>query len=92
MTEPGGAGGPPQADRIPRLDELTDEITRRLQAGEAFDADAYCAQYAEWAEPVRDLLPTMHDLIELGRTVALLRRAGAEPGPTDLLTRKEPLS
>ncbi len=76
MIDRGGADVPHNTEASFRLAELTEEITRRLQAGEVFDAEAYVARHSECAESIRDLMPTMHDLVELGRSLA--RRA---PGP-----------
>jgi eukaryotic-like serine/threonine-protein kinase len=69
--EPTSAGSEPD----PRLADLAEEITRRLQSGEAVDVDAYAKLHPDRVGPIRALLPTMHDLIELGRTVARERRA-----------------
>ncbi|MHC5537047.1 hypothetical protein ACYOEI_02275, partial [Singulisphaera rosea] len=44
-----------------------EEITRRLQSGESVEADAFATLDPELADPIRELLPTLHDLIELGR-------------------------
>jgi hypothetical protein len=87
----GGPSGPPSPEGNPRLAELTEEITRRLLAGEAFDADAYVAQHPDCAGPIRDLLPTMHHLVELGRIVARECQGGPRSDPSHSLTRKDPL-
>lgn len=66
MTD-GGEPIPPGAEPDPALAELAEEITRRLQSGEAVEADAFATLHPELADPIRELLPTMHDLMELGR-------------------------
>lgn len=58
-----GAGLPPE------LAELAEEITRRLQAGEAVDFDDYAVRYAEWASSIRHLMPILREMAELGRSV-----------------------
>jgi hypothetical protein len=57
----------------PVLAGLTEQVTRRLQSGEAVDADDYADQYPAWAGPLRGLLPTLHGLAALGRSVARRR-------------------
>ena len=56
------------------LAEVTEEIARRLQSGESLEVDAIADQYPHSAGPIRELLPTLNDLVELGRSVALGRR------------------
>lgn len=82
---------PPNPEGDSRLAELTEEITRRLLAGEVFDAEAYVAQHPDCAEPIRELLPTMHHLVELARIVERERHGGLRPDPSHSLSRKEPL-
>jgi hypothetical protein len=91
MIDRGGTRVPANPDGNPRLAELTEEITRRLQAGETFDAEAYVAQHPDCAGPIRDLLPTMHDLVELGRAVARGRQGGPRSDRSHSPTRKDPL-
>ena len=78
MTEQSDTQGQ-GAETNPRLAELTDEITRRLQAGEVIDAEAYAALHPDCAGTIRELLPTMHQLIELGRTVAHESQSESQP-------------
>lgn len=91
MIDRGSPSGPTNPEGDSRLAELTEEITRRLLAGEAFDAEAYVAQHPDCAEPIRDLLPTMHHLVELARIVAHERQGGLQSDPSHSLTRKDPL-
>lgn len=72
---------PPGDDR--QLADLTEVITRRLLAGEVIDpdvdadadADSDLAQPPDGSESIRDLLPTILELVELGRIVARERRS-----------------
>jgi serine/threonine-protein kinase len=63
----------------PVLAGLAEHVTRRLQSGEAVDADDYAARYPAWAGPLRGLLPTLYGLAALGRSVARRRAHRAEP-------------
>jgi hypothetical protein len=56
-------------DPDPVLLELTEQITRRLQAGERVDAGDVVLRYPQWAGEIRKLLPTMHDLVDYARAV-----------------------
>ena len=46
----------------PPLADLIEELTNRLQAGEAVDLEACAAQYPEHASAIRDLLPALQVL------------------------------
>jgi serine/threonine protein kinase len=48
------------------LAEVAEELTRRLQAGEAVDLQAYEARYPAYAESIRRLLPALEGLANLG--------------------------
>ncbi|QDV39164.1 hypothetical protein [Tautonia plasticadhaerens] len=74
MTDRAGPG------EDPRLAELTEAITRRLLAGEPIDSPDDPAQPPDCAESIRELLPTILELVGLGRGVA---RAG-QPSPPPL--------
>jgi serine/threonine-protein kinase len=54
----------------PALADLAEEVTRRLQAGEAFDPDDYEARHPQWAGQIRRLLPILEEMAELARSVA----------------------
>ena len=43
----------------PVLADLIDEATKKLQEGEALDLEGYASQWPEYAEQLRDLLPTL---------------------------------
>ncbi len=90
MTQPGAF--PPtrtDSDGPSRLSELTEDITRRLQSGEPFDADAYLALHPDWADSLRELLPTLHDLVEFGKPLSRDRRNDDSTSSTRAI-RKEP--
>jgi serine/threonine protein kinase len=53
----------------PALNDLIDELTARLQSGEALDLDAVCAEHPEHAETLRRLLPALQVLADLSRSV-----------------------
>lgn len=67
-----GETPPTSADQDPTLPDQAEEITRRLLSGETIDVET-CAG------SIRELLPTMHDLAQLGRSVA--RDRGYSPPP-----------
>jgi serine/threonine protein kinase len=51
-----------------RIVVLVEELTVRLQSGEAVDVEAFLAEHAEHAERLRSLLPTLHVLAEFGQS------------------------
>jgi tetratricopeptide (TPR) repeat protein len=65
---------PPAANRTASTDQalglLVEELTARLQAGEVVDVDAYVQAHPEHAERLRQLLPALHLLAELGHSAA----------------------
>jgi hypothetical protein len=59
-----------QADEpLPTLAKLTELITRRLQSGEKVDAREFVERFPARTRSIRVLLPTLFDLVELGRSV-----------------------
>jgi WD40 repeat protein/serine/threonine protein kinase len=52
------------------LGVLVDELTAKLQAGEPVDVQAYIRDHAEYAEPLRRLLPALQMLADLGHSAA----------------------
>lgn len=74
------APGPdPEPELDPTLADLAEEVTRRLLAGERGAAEACVARNPGSAGPLRALLPTLHGLVGLGRSVA--RGRGNVPRP-----------
>jgi tetratricopeptide (TPR) repeat protein len=59
----------------PALVELIDELTARLVAGEPVDVDAYARAHPEYADQLRQLVPALRALNELGNS------AGRNPAP-----------
>jgi serine/threonine protein kinase len=57
-----------QAD--PVLDQLIEELTNKLQAGEPVDLSAYAHRYPDHAETLRRVLTALEVLGELGRSLA----------------------
>jgi serine/threonine protein kinase len=57
---------PPTAAPDQALGRLIEEVTVKLQAGEAVDVEAYIRRYPEHAEPLRRLLPPLRLLADLG--------------------------
>jgi hypothetical protein len=64
-----GENGLAESDPDPALVELTEQITDRLQAGDEIDVQDYVRRYPQWAVAILKLLPTMHDLVDYGRSV-----------------------
>jgi serine/threonine protein kinase/tetratricopeptide (TPR) repeat protein len=54
----------------PVLDRLVEELTNQIQAGASIDLEAYARQYPEYAESIRQLLPALEVLADLGRSAA----------------------
>src|SRR5437588_10339223 len=52
------------------LAELVEEIAEKFQAGEAVDLEAFAAAHPEVAEQIRQLIPTVQVLAQLGRSAA----------------------
>ncbi len=55
---------------------LIEELTAKLQAGEPVDVELYVQEHPEHAERLRELVPALHMLADLGRSAA----SGAPPG------------
>jgi serine/threonine protein kinase len=67
MIQPASAVSQPgSADRV--FAELVEELTAKLQAGEAVDIDALARKHPEHADRVRQLLPALEVLAELSRS------------------------
>ncbi len=82
IVENDGASTREESD--PALAALAEQITRQLQSGEAVDIDDYARKYPAWAASIRGLLPTLHQLVELGQSVAAshqARRPGKDVSP-----------
>jgi serine/threonine-protein kinase len=65
----------------PVLDALVEEVANRLEAGDAVDLEAIARRDPERAEVLRQLLPAMAMMADLGRT--LLRDAAGTGAPGD---------
>src|SRR6516165_1831231 len=79
---PNSAGSDDQA-----LGFLIDELTARIQAGEPVEVEAHVGEHPEHADALRRLVPALHLLADLGRSVP----AGSASGvsvvvPADSLT------
>jgi hypothetical protein len=74
---PGRAEG---SDRSPVVDDslggdtvdaafadLFDQCQERIQAGEPVDVEALAAQYPAWADQIRELVPAIRGLAEVGQ-------------------------
>jgi serine/threonine protein kinase/tetratricopeptide (TPR) repeat protein len=70
----------------PELDRLIEELTRRVQAGEDIDLEAFVREHPGYTEPLRRLLPALELLAGLSQSVMGegLRRgaSGGDPDPT----------
>jgi serine/threonine protein kinase len=63
-------GSTPSPDGDPVLEDLIEDCTNRLQAGESIDLDELAARHPEQAERLRQLLPSLRMMAEVGRTAA----------------------
>jgi hypothetical protein len=65
-----GSAGPFDAglEDDPVLADLVEEFANRLQRGEAVDASAYAREHPERAEKLRQLLPGVQVLADLGQS------------------------
>ena len=73
----------------PALVALTELITRRLQSGETVVDDDFAKRFPEWVDFLQSMLPTIRELLELGRSVA----HGPRPSAADFaypIPRSEP--
>jgi serine/threonine-protein kinase len=64
------------------LMRLLDEIGDRVQAGDAIDVEAYAQAHPEYAERLRQLLPAVRMMADLGRSAAS-GAASVPPAVTD---------
>jgi len=71
-------GSTAQPDRV--LAKLIEDLAARLQAGEEIDLDAFAAAQGENAEALRQLIPTIELLADLGRSAA---SSGSLPAAPD---------
>jgi WD40 repeat protein/serine/threonine protein kinase len=78
MTQP-QSNEPAVAEHAPSVSELFDDLTNRLQAGEALDVGSYIARYPEHASQLRRFLPAIEVLVDLGRSA--VREPGAAAAP-----------
>ncbi|HTU88532.1 MAG TPA: protein kinase [Gemmataceae bacterium] len=61
---------PPQNGSDSVLAEVVEEFTNRLQRGESIDVESYVRKHPEHAERLRQLLPALALLDDLGRSVS----------------------
>src|SRR5690242_15311872 len=64
---------PSQNGRDAVLAEVVEEFTNRVQAGEAVDVESYAQRHPEYAERIRQLLPALALLAEVGRSASAAR-------------------
>ena len=55
------------------LVDLVDEVIRRIQAGEAIDPEALAGDDPQRAKQIRQLLPTLEKLADLGGSATIRR-------------------
>jgi eukaryotic-like serine/threonine-protein kinase len=71
------AGAETGALAMDELADLTEQITRRLQDGEAVDLEEYARCFPRCAGPIRRLLPMLRGLANLARAT----EAGCDKRP-----------
>ena len=85
MTDVPGARTDPPSGIDPILADLVEQFLQRLQAGEALDPSGFAAQHPEHAESLRQLLPALEMMADLGRSPAGTARpatvGGTSPAP-----------
>ena len=62
------------------LEPIIEAAIGRLQAGETIDVEALVAVYPQHAAQLRELLPTIESLLNLGRGRTALQNNSTEPG------------
>jgi hypothetical protein len=67
-TDGGGNMGEPPVE--PTLAEVVEEITRRLESGDAVNAEEHIRRNPTHAGRIQRLLPVLQTMISLGRIVA----------------------
>ncbi len=75
-TSAAQSSSPDRVAADPALAELVERLTARLQAGESVDVEAISANYPGYADRLRQLLPALEVLADLGRS------AGHEAAPS----------
>jgi serine/threonine protein kinase len=70
--------GTPEEDLL--LHDVIEEVSRKLQAGEPVDMDAYVRAHPECADQLRKVLPAVAVLADLGRSAAPGLPFGPEAG------------
>jgi serine/threonine protein kinase len=80
MTESPTASLRPSAPNVELLENLIEEITNKLQAGESVESEAYAAQYPEYAGQIRDLLPALRVLADASQNTELPGAPAGQPG------------
>jgi serine/threonine protein kinase len=65
----------------PELDRLIEELTRRVQAGEDIDLEAFARQHPGYTEPLRRLLPALELLAGLSQSVMAEELPGGPSSP-----------
>ena len=60
---------PSQSSTASALAEVVEEFTNRLQAGESVDVESYIRRHPEQAERIRQLLPALELLADLGHSL-----------------------
>jgi serine/threonine protein kinase/tetratricopeptide (TPR) repeat protein len=65
----------------PILERLIESLTDRLQAGESINLEEFISQHPDQAEQLRQLLPALEVLADLGRSAARRVPLGPEAGP-----------
>jgi WD40 repeat protein/serine/threonine protein kinase len=73
---PSVANGSPTSSPDQALGVLVDELTARLQAGERIDFQAYLQEHPQYAEQLRQLLPALQMLADLGSSPGLGTASG----------------
>ena len=53
----------------PALAKLLEEVTRRIEGGEAVDVDELTARYPLWADQIRLLVPAIAGLAKISRNL-----------------------
>jgi WD40 repeat protein len=82
MNEPPPVSFGSAAPNVELLENLIEELTNKLQAGEPVESEVYASQYPEVADQIRDLLPALRILANASRHAGMPSNGTIPGSPT----------